>query len=376
MNDMAIDDKLWTIDSDAHIDETEDSWNYLRPEEQQFMPTTAVPKHVDPTKTPPKGVSAAHITRYWMIDGHRRPRFYRDDERTKTTVETRELFDVPARLRQMDEMHCKVQVLYPSLFLVQVTDNPASDLALKRSYNRWLADRCQASGGRLRWVCLPGLDNIEQSIEELRFAKANGACAVMKKGDREAGHWVNEEYYYPFYEECQRLDLPVVFHIGAGVLDTTSSREFPWGRFTKLGVPPMHAFYNLAMFGTTKRFPSVRWGFIEAGSSWIPFMAYDIMRRLATMGADFTAGHTYEDISEVMTKNNFYATCQVDEDLPYIIRHTTEDRLLVGSDYCHADSAGEMDFNPLLQARAAKGDISQQAVRKIAYENGVKFYGL
>ena len=55
------------------------------------------------------------------------------------------------------------------------------------------------------------------------------------------------------------------------------------------------------MFGTTKRFPAVRWGFIEAGSSWIPFMAYDIMRRLDKMGGDFTAGHTYDDISEVMT---------------------------------------------------------------------------
>ena len=59
-------------------------------------------------------------------------------------------------------------------------------MAIKRSYNRWLADRCRQTNGRLRWVCLPPLTDIPAAIEEVRFAKANGACGVMKKGDAEA----------------------------------------------------------------------------------------------------------------------------------------------------------------------------------------------
>ena len=33
-----------------------------------------------------------------MVDGRRQPRFIRDDKRTQTTVETRELLDVEARV--------------------------------------------------------------------------------------------------------------------------------------------------------------------------------------------------------------------------------------------------------------------------------------
>ena len=355
-----------TIDADAHIHETEDTWNWLREDELKYKPTTAFPRNSDPAKP---------ANRYWVIDGNRRPRGFHDDARTRTTLETRELMDPLARVRQMNELGTQVQVIYPSLFLVQVSERSEIDLALKRSYNRWLAERCQLTGGRLRWVCLPPLDNMDQALEELRFAKANGACAVMKKGDREAGHWVNEEYFFPFYEECQRLDLPIVFHIGAGEFDKTSAREFLWMRFRTLGVPPLHAFYNLAMFGIPHRFPGIRWGFIEAGSSWVPFLAYDIRRRLAR-SSTFTPGYSYDQPSDILTKNKFYVTCQVDEDLPYIMKCATEDHLLVGSDYSHDDPAGEMDFAHRLQERCADGDISQAALRKITHDNAKAFYGL
>ena len=357
------------IDADTHVDETEDTWEWLGASEQEFKPTVGYPSNPDPSLP---------SRRYWLVDGHRQPRQTRDDRRTRTTVATRELLDPLERVRHMDELGTEVQVIYPTLFLVGVTDKPDVELGLKRSYNRWLADRCQGTGGRLRWVCLPPLLDIPKAIEEIRFAKENGACAVLKKGDREAGHWVNEEYYFPVYEECERLDLPIVFHIGSGVPDFTSSREFPWSRFTKLGVPPLHAFHSLVQFGIPQRFPGIRWGFIEAGASWVPYVVYQLMRRLSHgRGQEGVAGgYRYEHPSDIVRLNKFYITCQVDEDLPYILQYTGEDHLLVGSDYTHADTSGEMDFVRLLQERADRGDIPQSAVQKITYDNGKVFYGL
>ena len=110
-------------------------------------------------------------------------RFVRDDGNTRTTVETRELLDVQARLRDMDAMGTEVQVLYPTLFLMEATERPEVSTALRRSYNRWLADRCAESRGRLRWVCLPPLMNMDETIKELQFAKDHGACGILKKGD-------------------------------------------------------------------------------------------------------------------------------------------------------------------------------------------------
>jgi len=357
------------IDADTHIEETEATWDWLEEEEQAFKPTTGYPPNPDPSRPP---------SRYWMVDGHRQPRPFRDDRRTQTTMETRELLDPMARVRHMDELGTEIQVLYPSLFLVGITDKPEIEYALKRSYNRWLADRCAETGGRLRWVCLPPLQDIPKAVEEVRFAKDHGACAVMKKGDREAGHWINEEYYFPFYEECERLDLPIVFHIGAGVPDFTSAREFAWGRFTKLGIPPLQAFHALVQFGVPARFPGIRWGFIESGASWVPYLVYQLMRRLGRgFGQEGIAGgYVYEKPSDIVRLNKLYITCQVDEDLPYIMQYTGDDHLLVGSDYTHADTSMEMDFVARLRERAERGEIPQSAVEKITHDNGKAFYGL
>jgi predicted TIM-barrel fold metal-dependent hydrolase len=357
---------MGVIDADTHVDETEDTWEWMTEAEQAFKPTTGYPRNPDLNRQP---------SRYWIIGGHRQPRFVRDDARTGTTVETRELLDPMARVRHMDELGTEVQVMYPTLFLVGVTERPEIELALKRSYNRWLADRCADTGGRLRWVCLPPLTDVDQAIEEIRFAKDHGACAVLKKGDREAGHWLNEEYFFPFYEECQRLDLPICFHIGSGTPDFTPAREFAFGRYSKIGVPPLQAFVSLVSFGIPARFPGIRWGFIEAGASWVPYLVYDCLRRMERLPRE-RAGHTYGEPADVVRLNNFYITCQVDEDLPYIMQYTGDDHLLVGSDYSHPDQSVERDFVRLLEERAERGDISHQAVQRITSDNPRRFYGL
>lgn len=277
----------------------------------------------------------------------------------------------------MDELGVAIQIVYPTLFLISVTETPAVEVALKRSYNRWMADRCQQTGGRLRWICVPPLTDISAALEEIRFAKANGACGVLKKGDREAGRWVSDEYFFPIWEACERWDLPVCFHIGSGTPDSTPAREFRHARFIKIGVPPVHAFHGLAQFGIPAKFPGVRWGFFEAGASWVPYVVYDLVRRtdiLRARQSDEEARPT--DLQEIVRQNNFYIACQVDEDLPYILRYTGEDRLLIGSDYGHGDASQERDFASKLWLRAEQGEVSRTAVTKILSENPRRFYGL
>ncbi|HZT05599.1 MAG TPA: amidohydrolase family protein [Chloroflexota bacterium] len=359
---------MGVIDADTHVDETEATWEFMDANDAAFKPQPAAPRVLDPSRPP---------TRYWMIDGHRQPRLHRDDQRTHTTVDTRELLDPMARVRHMDELGTEVQVIYPTTFLVGVTDSSAVEVAIKRSYNRWLADRCEQTGGRLRWVCLPPFHDIPKAIEELRFAKAHGACGILKKGDREAGHWVNEEYFFPIYEECERLDMPVCFHIGSGTPDFSSGIEFASKRFLSQSLPPIHAFNSLVTFGIPTRFPSVRWGFIETGASWVPHMVYQALRRLRRLRHEEGARvYTYEKPSDVVRLNKFYITCQVDEDLPYILQYTGEESLMAGSDYTHADASQEFGFVRILQERADRGEIPHSAVRRITEDNPRAFYGL
>src|SRR5436309_14579194 len=68
--------------------------------------------------------------------------------------EAREGENVEVRLRHMDQLGVDIQVLWPTLFLERVADRPEAEIAVCRSYNRWLADIWQQAKGRLRWVCV------------------------------------------------------------------------------------------------------------------------------------------------------------------------------------------------------------------------------
>ena len=46
------------------------------------------------------------------------------------------------------------------------------EVALARAYNRFMAEVWAKSGGRIRWVVVPALRDIDASIAELRFGKA------------------------------------------------------------------------------------------------------------------------------------------------------------------------------------------------------------
>ena len=55
------------------------------------------------------------------------------------TVGSQGLTDVKARLKDLDSFGVDVQVIYPTLFLANVTDDLAFEAALMRAYNSYLA---------------------------------------------------------------------------------------------------------------------------------------------------------------------------------------------------------------------------------------------
>jgi len=228
---------------------------------------------------------------------------------------------------------------------------------------------------------LPPTMTVDKAPEELRFAKDHGACGVLKKGDREAGFWINDPYFFPLYEEAQRLDMPLCFHTGSGCPDFTPARQFTFSRLYRITLPVVHAFHSLILHGVPDQFPRLRFGFIEATASWVPFVLYELRRSLVKNRERPDsplrgARQNYEVPEDVLARNRMYVSCQVDEDLGHIIKFTGEDNLLIGSDYTHTDSALEMDFVRLLRERAESGEIPKSAVRKITDHNPRAFYGL
>jgi predicted TIM-barrel fold metal-dependent hydrolase len=354
------------IDADTHVDECEDTWAYMAPSEARFRPVTLVPTQEMVAGTTPPG-----YTRHWLIDGHLSIRRIRDDKRTGTTVEARELHDVQARLRHMDEMGVDIHVMYPTLFLTYLTSDPATQTALCKSYNRWLADRASQSNGRLRWVAVLPMLDIDAAVDELRWARDKGACGVFKLAT-EVGRKVTDPYFFPVYEEASALDLPVCIHTGSGDPSPDGG-----GVLDGLGGTTMlDAFFRVVFSGLPAQFPKLRFGFIEAGASWVPYVLDRLQARRERMAWAYSGFKYTDEKEDLFRQNRLFVTCQTIEDVPYLLRFGTEDNLLIGTDYSHADQSAEIDSLRILQGWGEDGTLSKDAVRKILEANPKEFYGL
>ncbi len=337
------------IDSDAHVIENELTWEYMDGADAKYKPFTVVPRDGDGS------------TSYWAIDGHLIPRGA--NEGGEMSKESREMSDIQARIKHMDELEVDVQVLFPSLFLRPLTDRPEVEVALCRSYNRWLADVWRRGKGRLRWAAILPLMSMDASIEEAKFAKDNGGCALYTRGIFEE-RVLTDSYYDPIYKTASDLDIPVCVHAATPSFhwDTTFDNEIG---FAKFKLPAVSTFHSLIADGLPQRFPQLRYGFIEVSSQWVPYALHDLARRFEKRGKQLS--------KDILRESRIYVACQVDDDIPYVLKYAGEDNLVIGSDYGHADTATELEALAKLRLT---GEVSATAINKILDDNARALYGL
>jgi predicted TIM-barrel fold metal-dependent hydrolase len=355
-----------TIDSDAHVVESEHTWDFMDPADQKYRPLIVRPR----------GENGGE---YWYIDGKIRglvrviltaKEIADVAERTGRNMgssrETREMENVPARLRHMDELGIDTQVLYPTVFIEQIADKAEWEIAISRGYNRWLADIYKQGQGRLRWICVLPLLDMSASLEELRFCRQHGACGVFMRGI-EGNRMITHPYFYPLYEEVSRLDMAVGVHVGNGnpqVLDLVSQYN-GGGSFWKFRIPVIGACHSVMMSEVPRLFPKLRFHWAEAAAQWIPYVVKDLRRRWGAIGRDLP--------ENPLKEYRQYVTCQTDDDVDYILKYSGEDNITIGTDYGHNDQSTEVEALRILKTQ---GVISERQYEKIAYHNPKELFGL
>ena len=357
--------KIAVIDADAHVIETERTWDYLEPSECKFRPQII------------QSASDANI-RYWLIDGKiagLRTAATSDEQFAKNSTTAlrnisvnaaaRKMEDINLRLDHMTQLGIDIEILHNSLWIEQVTRRPDIEIALCRSWNRWLADIWREGKGRLRWTCvIPTLD-IDAAKEEIRFAKQNGAVGVCMQpysGDL----MMFDPYFFPIYALAEELDLAVIVHIANGnpdLVEILRTRFTDGGGFATFRVPAVLACFDLLRNDVAEHFPKLRWGFIETSAQWVPWIIHEIARR---NGERYSA-----DYNPFVTKN-IYVTTQTDDDHEYLIHKMGEDRLVIGTDYGHADPSSELDAIAIFR----RGNLDDVQKTKILATNPARLYGL
>ena len=277
------------------------------------------------------------------------------------------MLSVRARLAHMDKLGIETQVLYPTLFLRPIVQEAERERALCKSYNRWMADLWRQGDGRLRWVAKPPLRLLEKTpaavADELNWARKNGACGIFMRG-LECERALGDPYFYPLWQCAADFDLPVCIHSANGSFlhhdffaeDTT---------FTKFKLAVVGACHTLLEKEIPKKFPKVRWGFVEVSAQWVPYVLNDLSDRFRRKGRSFS--------SDALAANNIWVACENTDDLPYVLSHAGENCLMIGTDYGHHDPSSELNAIHLLRNDRR---ITAEAIKKILEINPRKFYGL
>jgi hypothetical protein len=100
-------------------------------------------------------------------------------------IASREVANVEARVKDMDRLGVSVQVIYPTLFLVYITDDPELDTALAKAYNSWLGDACAKSNGRLKFVAVLPLRSIPESLKEMKRLAISAGGIFRHRGGQD-----------------------------------------------------------------------------------------------------------------------------------------------------------------------------------------------
>ena len=205
----------------------------------------------------------------------------------------------------------------------------------------------------------------DDAIEEVRFAKENGAAAVCMRpleGDRH----LSDAYFYPLYQIASDLGMSIAVHIANGNPENADLyRLAPAGRFAQFRVPTVTACFDVIMSELHEVFPKLRWGFIEASAQWVPWIYREAAIRYRAGGRPFPE-HVFDEY-------NIFVTCQVNDDVPYIVRCCGENRLVIGTDYGHTDPSSAV--TALNEFQRMEG-IDTAVKEKILSHNAKALYGL
>jgi predicted TIM-barrel fold metal-dependent hydrolase len=359
---------MHVIDADAHVEESPTAWQYLDPALYARRPLPV---------TLPSDTSFGSFNAVWIIDNKLRqssanPTTMRIAREKGVSIAAQELTDVSARLADLDRFGIAQQVVYPSAWLGCLAEDVDLEAALATSYNRFLAEQCAQSDGRLAFACVVPYRQPEQAVNELR-RELGRAVSVFTRG-MEWDLPLSHPAFYPIYAEAERQKLAIAVHVGFGSptisrlfegLPRYSASELPFipprGKGLVSGLLVQYGFSSVFEAGLPDRFPELRWVFLEIGAEWL-------VGALSRLSAPARAV-----FGRALANGRFFVSCEPDEDLPYLVRRFGADCFVAASDYPHAD---DFRHDPIQETFRREGKLTEALVERVLSDNPRRLYGL
>jgi predicted TIM-barrel fold metal-dependent hydrolase len=255
--------------------------------------------------------------------------------------------------------------------LLSVQASTEESIVLAAAYNDLFIEEWLSVDKRLKYAAaVPTQDPVAAAAEIRRVGKHPQVCAIfIPLVDLMMGH----RYYWPIYEACQELDLPVFIHVtGIESIFTGTPTMGPGtfdGYLERYTVIPQIGMVNvnsLILSGALERFPRLNFIFAEYGFLWLPSLLFRMDR--TWRGLRHETPWVKKPPSEYLHERFLFTTQPLDgPDNPLhmqqLIAMLGHDVICFSTDYPHWDN--DMPGTTLRM-------LSDDARRSVFYDNAAR----
>jgi predicted TIM-barrel fold metal-dependent hydrolase len=262
--------------------------------------------------------------------------------------------DRDARLAVMDDQGVAAELLFPTLGVgieEALRNDPEACADVFHGFNRWLEEDW-GYRYRERIMAVPYIPFLDPqaAATELRDVIDRGAFVVNIRNapvPAPGGYRSPfDEVYDPFWALAEEAHVVVATHAGLDGYDAIVQMWEPGGTESSLFRSPLRGlltksravtdFYGAAICHLLfERFPDLRVASVENGASWIP----DLLHRLDD-AANRNPGYFKEHPRDVFAEH-VWVTPFWEDHIPELTKEVRLDRLLLGSDWPHAEGTRE-----------------------------------
>ena len=360
---------LQTIDADGHIEETHIAWKERLPKKYQDAAPARHPGADGQSRLFIEGKAWPKPNGAGLGVGgpYSRPHPRRQG-----------MTDPKARLVDMDSEGIDVAVLFGGGLggSIPALEDAGFAVELARARNTWVAEYCSANPARLKTVAVLPQQDISASVAELnRTVTELGFVGVSLLPNLRGKH-VGNPYFFPIYQEAERLNVPICVHMFLGRYgsEATGTVRFDKFFYSHLFGHPFEQMIALAVIlgeGLLDRFPKLRFVFLEAGCGWLPYWIDRLNEHQEVLGVQVPA--LKERPSKLLERRQLFFSCEPDEtELAHVVEVIGDDSIVFASDYSHFDSRFPGASKPILD----HPKLSDGSKRKILSGNSRRLYPL
>lgn len=375
------------IDCDVHTMEPLDLWEKHLPEPWRSK-TRIIP-------IPPRDGQMEQAGLEVEIDGQHWPLYRSGDLELVASQSKRRMAESPELaeatiaptpelyLKAMDKEGIDIAVLMPTFcfFLVRVDGiDPEHALAMCRVYNDYAYEFCQKNPERLKfWAWVPPHDPHLAAREARRCVQDLGAVGVAMSKGAVNGKLLSDEFFYPLWEEIERLNVPFGLHglSGGDLLVDNIARRYHRHERTGLTIHSLLApFYahtsvaELILGGVLERFQKMKVLLMESDVGWVPWLLQRMDEKWETYGPDLDYSLPLKPSDYF--KRQCYMVMEPEDDLVNnVIARLGDKSILFSGDYPHHDSAWPYAVSNVL----GRKDLSDETKGNILWNNSRDFFG-